>query len=144
MSVKTTIESIVNSMTPAHSFVYERPNKANVSADEVTFPAVIMIESTSGRLIDQRNQIQDSVVITMQFLDKVADIEDDAETNETIFDAEKTAMIQFVRRFNNNGTFVRTDSWQYEAIKERVYDVGVVGWSVTFEPILRVGTSNCV
>ena len=144
MNEKTKIEALVNAMTTPHTFVYERANKANIDLDEATFPVVLMFEPTTGSIDDLLYQLQDKPVVTLQFLDRIEDIEDDAETNDTIFTAEKTALMDFIKRYNASGYFERKDNWTWDKITERSYNVGAIGFSITFEPVLRVGTSNCV
>src|SRR5574343_288320 len=116
--MKANIAAIVSAMTGTPTFVHERTNMANITLDDSTFPLVYYQEFNTGSFNNSQYQITEGLLITMQFLDRYADLADTANTNDTIYEARKTAAKEFIRRFNASGLWERITRWQFSKITE--------------------------
>ena len=95
-SIITIIESVVADLTPAPEFIYGFKSWANLTADEKTFPIVILVEPiTSNDTFHQGGMVESAYPIFMLFLDKT-ELADTPEEHRVSVDAMRELRRQFI------------------------------------------------
>lgn len=122
------------------SFVFDNWAGANISLDNITFPAIVYILPASGSLNINNGWIKDNQNAMIAFLNKT-DFQTTGENNGSVVDDMKDLAKRFFVSLNKTGMFQEIGGLiQYRAVYDML-DVNVAG--VTFEIELKEIVGIC-
>lgn len=142
MTLKDYFDQVITGLeSPALPFTYESKYEANLDLDNAVFPHVVCLPFYTGRLrTGQNGAVKKYSVVTLQFINTTAILEDDTDTNNVIIQAMELLAIKFVTKCNRDQIIEPLDDVQINEVRESMYNVNAVGVEITFETAMRKGT----
>lgn len=151
MNLRSQIESLVLQLTghenvyESPSFYYGREHEANVFADDVKFPLVVLIEpdQMGFNVNTTTGTIRDTYNVFIQFIDRKEDISQDANYRHETVEAMRTMAADFLRLLSNSDYFFDVNPNVNGVLLVDYYDANTQGIEINLTQLTDIYTRPC-
>lgn len=145
MDLRQQIGAIVMGLTGNPTFVYGRKSEVNVSGDNLSFPAVVLIEPDQfGFNLNQTTGVvRDTYNVFIQFIDVVDPLGEDANYRHPVVEAMRTLCAEFIQELSNADIFQDLNTNIPGVLVVDTYDVNVAGIEINLAQLTDVYPRPC-